>query len=518
MNENENKSNLNENGDINTNIQEINTTTTTENTSNNNSTKVAESNETATDVEDKTKKKKRISIISILIIIAIIIIAIVSIVIINLTKPENIIKSNISLLFEQLTLENSTSTEFLNNLLSDAKYIDSNLTINTNFEQLDSLSLKLVGNLDLSNKYAFMRFILSNNDYTIFNGLTKIDENSTYINDYIITDNEYIAYDNSSDIFNVSPSEDYSTYYNNTLKIIENVILSNITEDIITSEDEVVTIENKTINTNKISINLSSANIQKITNELITEFKSSEDFYNLLYIIYGYSKEEIDQLLTDLSTNLNTNSSTDDTVFQINFYTNLFKVIKIDINTSTELNNILSIINYSTDTYDYQLQYLFDDYTTYTANIKSDKTNNYIIDLYSNEEFLFTINYNLNNDTTTLNLTNDSFSLGLSNKQSVTSTEMELNLNLSDLFIIDLTYNISTTDENLTFTPDNVKIENAKNYTELTEEELNILTTNYNNILNEAPFMELMNSLLTNFLFNSSDSNYEDYDSLLNIE
>lgn len=464
---------------------------------------------------DENKKNK--NFIKNNIILMIVILLVISFFIIsNSTNPKNIIKGNLQKAFDILYMDtNSNSSKFLTTLLAKTNYIDSNLTLSTtSLDTPQELNLKLAGNLNIKDNFAFMRFILTNNDYTIFDGLSNIKDNNLYINDYVVTNNKYINFIQDNDILNTSIDSNYVTYYNNVIRILNNTVLNNITEECITKQKDTISINGKDKTVNKVSLNISSSKYVEITTNIINNLKSSDDFYKLLTTLYNLDKKDIDKVLNDTLKRINTIKKSDNNILQLNIYTDLFKFVKLNIksyNDDTQnLNTILSLTSSPKKDYDYVLKYYSttseNEFDTYSAYITYLDDKSYSVKIYLADKNIYNLDFKYTDDILNLNVSNNDLKLNMLFNQKSDSTLTTINLDFKNIINLNLNHTLTLTNENTSFKPENIQLESVKEYNNLTDEELTKLSTILQQTIMKSPLMKSISnlnpSLLSNFINN----------------
>jgi len=282
--------------------------------------------------EDFIEKKKKIHIIPVLILILLLFGLIIGCIYYYNSRPYNIITKLINMTYEQ-------KDKFLNNnynynLNEDTLKYTGNITFDTNMtNELKNEIISYTLGLDEKNKKEIMSFSFNE-------GNEKILETIYYIlgeKVYQKTGDRVIELDGSYEELELS-SVIESNDINYILNEFREILIKIIDIDNIKTSRKKISINSKELNVQKTSYNLSSKNLKKMANDMITEINKNG---NLLEKLGKLLDLEIDKIKSKLDSFKNYNF---DNYGEINIYTKglMHDIVKVeyvegDFETSLEL-------------------------------------------------------------------------------------------------------------------------------------------------------------------------------------
>ena len=456
-------------------------------------------------------KNNRMSIISILIIILLVIIVVAVLVYMSMLKPEKIVKNSINAAFENLILtDNEASMELINDLLTNEKFLDYNLEIGTNFDELKSLLLNISGNVNLPAAKAFFNYSLLNNDYTLLDGSLNIDGKTIYVKEENITNDSYIHTKTDNIILDkeIFKTESYTKEYNDVVNVIKEVLLNNIPEDSLTQADEILKIEDKEIKTKKTTFTISEELALKITKEIITNLKTNESFIKIA-TSSNMPKTELSKQLDTILKDLNKVNPTKNKMLAFDFYNKGLKIIKYGVHIfdveNDELVLTTDMLIYDTEEFDYQIS-LTDNVDTYYVNVRQLTEDSYKIDFIRDNATLLTANFEYTDKNVKLKITSSIFTATIESTDKDDYADFKIDLNLADLYEISLKTDLTIDDSKSTIKANFGEISASKDGKKLTESETRLMLINFINVLDNAPIAPLIAPQLQEIYINILNS------------
>lgn len=370
------------------------------------------------------------------------------------TSSRRLVISDIEKLYEKITnLETNMASNIIsnNNVLELKGTTDIEITGEDEiFDSLKNINLEYsyIENKEDSKASIDFNSTVNNEEFITLEGLIKND--TYYINPKNLINKYYYIQSTFEPIFKQMSNEDL-TYLGD---IVKETLISNVTKDKFTKTNEEITLNGKTIKSNKVTFNFDDNLINKVLTEIVNKIKADDKALTIIASQMDIETEDLKTYFDEMLDSIDTGSNN---TYSYSIYVqNYVKTVKRQI----DLGDI--VVEYYENGDESNIKFIEEaqDLVTLTINSKTKKINGNLMNTmdiegsYTDNSLKLTINYftyDINLDITTEEKLENADSYKLTTNLNigiVSSNEELLNIKVTSLNTLSKADKISGKDVN----------------------------------------------------------------------